>query len=78
MANTKRYTVMDGTYSHEYEAASPREAAEAMLDGYDWREDLAEEYGSPEGFDGEVQDESGRTVATFRGTPEGVRSFIEF
>ena len=75
MANTMRYTVMDGTYSHEYETASPREAAEAMLDGYDWREDLTEEYGSPEGFSGEVQDASGRTVATFRATPEGIVEF---
>lgn len=71
------YIVTDGVYPHEIEATSPRAAAEALLDGYEWREDLAEEYGVPEGFDGEVRDTDGRTLATFRATPEGITSFIE-
>jgi len=72
-----KYIVTDGVYPHEIEATSPRAAAEALLDGYEWREDLADEYGAPEGFDGEVRDTDGCTLATFRATPAGIMGFIE-
>lgn len=63
------YIVTDEVYPHEIEATSPRAAAEALLDGYDWGEGMS--------FDGEVRDTDGRTVATFRATPEGITSFTE-
>ena len=74
------YLIVDGIDPEEYayEAATPREAVEDYLETYDWRRDLDADYGD-QGLeiDGEVRDTNGRTLATFRATPEGIKSFTE-
>lgn len=74
-----RYRISDGIDPewYEYEAGSPREAVEQYLATYDWRLDLAEDYGERGLKIAGTVREGNRVIAHFHATPEGITSFAE-